>query len=77
MSDRPRLSDLTPAELRQRALDYRDMAATATAREQHGALIRLAERYEELARERQAGAPATLSHLPGEIPANPLHDRTS
>ena len=43
MSDRPRISDLTPAELWQRALDYREMAATATAKDQHEALIRLAE----------------------------------
>ena len=50
--DRPRLSDLSADELLKRASDYRAMAATATAREHYEALIRLAERYEKLAREK-------------------------
>ena len=51
--DRPLLSELSAAELLNRASEYRAMAATATARQQHEALIRLAERYERLAAERR------------------------
>ena len=52
--DRPRLSDLSVVELLKRASDYRKMAETATARQQHEALLRLAERFEKLARDRLA-----------------------
>jgi hypothetical protein len=54
--DRPLLSNLSADELLRRARDYRRLAETATAREHHEALIRLAERFEKLARERRVGA---------------------
>ncbi len=54
MTDRPRLSDLTPAELRARAMKYRAMAATATTADVRDALIRLAVRFEEMAAGRKA-----------------------
>lgn len=51
-TDRPLLSKLTAADLWQRALTYRSMAASATTLEQHTALLRLAWRYEKLAMEK-------------------------
>ena len=49
---RPRLADLTSADLKQRAEEVSQMAASATTPEIRDALERLAKRYEELAEER-------------------------
>ncbi len=51
MSDRPRLSELTPEQLRARAAEYRRAAETERSLVIRGALIRLAERLEEMATE--------------------------
>jgi hypothetical protein len=50
---RPRLSDMTPAELQGRADELRRMAEQASPRDIQEALRRLAERYERLARDRE------------------------
>jgi hypothetical protein len=50
---RPRLANLSPAELRKRAEDVRKMAVTATSPEIRDALERLGQRYEQLAEERE------------------------
>jgi hypothetical protein len=52
---RPTLSDLTPAQVRQRACEYRSMAqgASPAARD---ALARLAVRFEELATRKEHAA---------------------
>jgi len=47
---RPRLSDLSTAQLLARALEYRRMAATATTAEIMAALLRLARRLEDKAK---------------------------
>lgn len=53
MSDlRPSLSELTAEQLRARAAEYRRMADTARVRGSLESLLRLAERFEQLARER-------------------------
>jgi hypothetical protein len=54
---RPRLSDLTPEQLRQRAREYRSMAESASTTRIMEALKRLADRFDELAasRERDEG----------------------
>jgi hypothetical protein len=52
MADRAPLSSLTPEQLRERAAEFRRMAATATPAQIRDALIRLAERLEALARVR-------------------------
>jgi hypothetical protein len=49
MARRPLPSELTPTELLARGAEYRAMAATASSKDVRNALIRLAERYEELA----------------------------
>ena len=46
---RPRLSDLTRTELLARAVEYRQMAATALTADTRDALLELAERFEEKA----------------------------
>lgn len=51
---RPRLSDMTPAELQGRADELRRMAERASTPDIQGALRRLAERYENLARDRES-----------------------
>lgn len=53
--DRPRLSELTAAELMDRAQKYRDMAQTATTAAQSTSLLRLAWRFEKMAMDRQSG----------------------
>jgi hypothetical protein len=53
MADRPPLSSLTAEQIRERAADFRRMAATATLARIRDALIRLAERLEALARVRE------------------------
>lgn len=57
MPDRPYLSDLSREELLARADAYRTMAATATTATVGDALLRLAERFEALAVERDRPAP--------------------
>jgi len=51
--DRPRLSELTTAELMDRAQKYRDMAQTATTAAQSASLLGLAWRFEKMAMDRQ------------------------
>ncbi len=51
MPERRRPSQQTAAELLARAAEYRRMAETATAPDVRDALIRLAERFESLAKE--------------------------
>jgi len=46
---RPRLSDLTPEQLRQRGREYRSMADGASTARIKDALKRLADRFDELA----------------------------
>ncbi len=46
---RPRVSELTAAELRRRACEYRAMVAGASTAQIRDALKRLADRFEELA----------------------------
>jgi hypothetical protein len=53
MSFRPPLADLTAEQLRELARKNREMAATATTTDARDALIRLAERLERLAVERE------------------------
>lgn len=50
---RPRLSDLTPAELRARAVEVHRLAEHASTSDVRDALERLARRYECLARNRE------------------------
>ena len=50
--DRRRLSELTAAELMDRAQKYRDMAQTATTAAQSASLLRLAWRFEKMALEK-------------------------
>jgi hypothetical protein len=50
--ERPALSELTTADLVERAVEMRTRAATARARGSAESLIRLAERYEALAADR-------------------------
>lgn len=49
------ISERTPEELRQRAEQYRQMAATARTADVQDALLMLAERYEGLAKDRCCG----------------------
>jgi hypothetical protein len=57
-ADRPvPLSELSACELRRRALEYRQMAGSATAAVVHAGLLRLAERFEALADTREAELP--------------------
>lgn len=51
-SPSPLPSDLTVAELWQRARDYREMAETTTDKQQREALLRLVWRYKKLAVEK-------------------------
>jgi len=51
---RPSLDDLTSAELRARAAEYRRMADTSRMVRLPEALLRLAQQYEWLAHEREA-----------------------
>jgi hypothetical protein len=53
MASRPSLSDLTADQLMQRARECRAMAATASTAETTDALIRLAERFEQLVVQRE------------------------
>jgi hypothetical protein len=53
---RQRLANLSPADLRKRAKEVRQMAATATSLEIRDALERLALRYEQLAEQRERDA---------------------
>jgi hypothetical protein len=55
---RPRLSDLTPEQLRQRAREYRSMAEGASTARIRDALERLADRFDELADSREGDNPA-------------------
>lgn len=50
----PAKSECSPEEARMRAIQYRMMAASAAARAVQAVLLRLAQRYEELA-ERERG----------------------
>jgi hypothetical protein len=52
MSRRPLPSELTAEEQRMRAAKYRELAATARTRDVQGALLELARRYEEMAKEK-------------------------
>jgi hypothetical protein len=52
MPNRPPLADLTAEQLRELARKDREMAATATTADARDALIRLAERLERLAAQR-------------------------
>jgi hypothetical protein len=54
MDARPPLSSLTAEQLRERAQEYRAMAAHATTAQIGDSLIRLAERFEALAATREA-----------------------
>jgi hypothetical protein len=57
-ADRPiPLSALSARELRRRALEYRQMAGSATAAVVHTGLLRLAERFEALADTKEAELP--------------------
>jgi hypothetical protein len=51
---RKSLADLTPEEIRGRAVAYREMAATASEAMIRDGLIKLAERLDRLAQEREA-----------------------
>jgi hypothetical protein len=51
-----RLSDLTPDELRGRALEYRQSAARAECADVRDTFQRLADRFERLAQEREGAA---------------------
>ncbi len=53
-ASRPLPSELTPEEQRMRAAQYRMLAATARTAETQGALLRLAQQYEELAAQQTA-----------------------
>ena len=53
---RPRLSDLTPAELQARADELRRMSQQASTSDNREALERLSQRYERLARDREREA---------------------
>jgi hypothetical protein len=52
---RPRLSDLTPEQLRERAREYRSMAESASTARIMEALKRLADRFDEFAASRERG----------------------
>jgi hypothetical protein len=52
------LSELSARELRSRALEYREMAGSATTAVVYAGLLRLAERFEALAATRAAELPA-------------------
>jgi (p)ppGpp synthase/HD superfamily hydrolase len=54
MADRAPLASLTPEQIRERAAEFRRMAATASTAQIRDALIRLAERLEALATVREA-----------------------
>ena len=49
---RPRLSELSPSALRERAAEYRAMAQTATTTEVRDSLLRIADRLATRATER-------------------------
>jgi len=53
MNSRPPLSDLTAEQLRELAQENRATAATASSADVRDALIRLAERLEALAKQRE------------------------
>ncbi len=54
---RPRLSELTPSALRQRAAEYRAMAETASTVEVRDSLLRIAGRLERRAWEHEPLGP--------------------
>lgn len=54
MAKRPCLSEMSPADLLARAVEYRRMAATATTAEVRDALLRIAKRLADMARDRLA-----------------------
>jgi hypothetical protein len=54
MANGPPLSELTAAQLRERAQDCRRLAATASTAAGRDALIRLADRFEALAATQEA-----------------------
>jgi hypothetical protein len=75
------IAERTAAQLRARAAQLRSMAATATTLDVVDALLRLAQRYEDVALKRHPAAPlnaASRSRLGGlhETRASPnLHER--
>jgi hypothetical protein len=52
LAKRPRISDLSTTDLSARAAEYRQMATTATAVEVRDALLRISERFSDMALER-------------------------
>jgi hypothetical protein len=52
---RPRISELSISELQARATEYRLMAATATTSDTRDALLRIAQRFANMAEERRGG----------------------
>src|SRR5262249_50754308 len=53
---RPRVAEMTTADLLVRAAEYRRMAATATTLEVRQSLLGLAQRFEDAARKREGGS---------------------
>ena len=63
-----RLVEYSTVELRARANEYRCMAASATTPQALGGLLRLAERFDALADQRERGADgAPQSHSPSGV----------
>lgn len=52
---RPRISEMSISELQARAAEYRVMAATATTAYTRDALLRIAQRFANMAVERRGG----------------------
>jgi hypothetical protein len=70
------IAERTAAQLRARAAQLRSMAATATTLDVVDALLRLAQRYEDVALKRHPAAPLNVASLLHETRALPnLHER--
>lgn len=66
---RPKRSRLprSPAELRARAAEFHQMARDARPMQVAGALLRIADRYEALAEERERTPEQEVERAPGEV----------